>query len=210
MSDKGRLKKNLRGLQRIHTWQLVVILIIASVISATLLRMNNIGMMERRNAVIEADQGGDTEVIKQRLFDLQVYVSSHMNTDLDKSVFLESVYNKDVEKWQKAQYGDHNPNGNIFVKAQEVCAPRFSTWSPSYVQCVSDELAKYPSAGDVADDSTKPKPEMYMYSFTSPVWSPDFAGWSVLVCLIIVLLIIFRLITIGVLHLMLRSRYKSI
>lgn len=210
MADKGQLKKNLKGLQRIHTWQLVVLLIITSFVSATFLRINNIGMVERREAVYVADESGDPEVIKQRLYDLQVYVSSHMNADLGGGVPLQYSYNRAVEEWQETQYGSSNPNGNVFVKAQEICTPRFSSWSPAYVQCVSDELAKFPSAEEMVSNENRPKKEMYVYSFSSPLWTPDFAGWSVLVSVIIALLIVARLATIGILHLVLRQHYKTI
>lgn len=210
MSDKGRLNRNLKGLQRVKTWQLIILLIIAGFVAATFLRLNNIGMVERRSAVMVADEEGDKEVIRQRLNDLQNYVSSHMNTDLGRGVYLEASYSRDVEKWQAKQYGDQNPNGNVFVKAQEICAPRFSSWSPAYVQCVATELDKFPSAEELASDTSRPKQEMYIYSYASPLWSADFAGWAVLVFLVILGLIIARLITIGILHLMLRRRYKNI
>lgn len=206
----GRIKKNLRGLQKVHTWQLIVILIITSIVSATFLRINNIGMVERREAVVVADENGDSDVIKQRLYDLQTYVSSHMNTDLGVGVPLQYSYNRDYEAWMKSAYGDSNPNGNVFVKAQEICAPRFSSWSPSYVQCVSDELAKFPSAEVAVSEEGAPNKELYMHSFASPFWSPDFAGWSVLVSALIVLIIIVRLATIGILHLMLKRKFRSI
>lgn len=210
MAEKGRIKKSIKDLQRIKTWQLIVLLIIAGFISATFLRINNIGMIERRAAVLSADTEGDQEVIVQRLYDLQRYVSAHMNTDLGRGVYLESSYNRDVQNWQSSQYGDSNPNGNIYKKAQEVCAPRFSNYSAAYLQCTTDELAKYPAATGPATDTSKPPQEAYIHAFSSPFWSPDFAGWSVLVFVIILLLIIVRFISLGILNLLVRKHYKSI
>lgn len=210
MSDRKKLYDRLKDIQRIHTWQLVILLILSLFISATLLRMNNIGMVERRAAVISADEQGDKEVVIQRLYDLQTYVAAHMNTDLGKGVSLEKTYNKDLLDWKSKQYGDSNPNGNIFVKAQEVCAPQFSSWSLAYVTCVDNELSKYPAASEGGDEPGKPRAETYIYSFSSPIWTPDLAGWSVLISFAITLVIIGRLVTIGALHLMLRRRYKNI
>ncbi len=210
MAEKGRLQRRLKDIQRIRTWQLIVLLILVGFLAATFLRMNNVGMVERRNAVMNADQEGNEEVIIQRLYDLQRYVSGHMNTDLGRGVYLEASHGRAVEEWQQKQYGDSNPNGNIFKKAQNVCAPRFSSWSPSYVQCVSDELAKYPSADEVASQSSRPRQETYIYSYASPLWSPDFAGWTVAIALSIAVLIFVRLLTIGLLHLMLRRHFKNI
>lgn len=210
MSDKGHLHHSLRGLQKVKTWQLVILLVLAGFVSATFLRLNNVGMVERRNAVISADKAGDADATIQRLYDLQTYVSAHMNTDLGRGVYLESTYSRDLEAWQKAEYGDDNPNGNVFVKAQEVCAPRFSSWSTAYVQCVANELAKYPSADELGADTSRPREETYIYDYESPLWSPDFAGWSLVVVGVIALLIVVRLVALGVLHLMLRRNYTSL
>ncbi|MGH7218527.1 MAG: hypothetical protein ACREGE_03755 [Candidatus Microsaccharimonas sp.] len=192
------------------TWQLVILLVIVGFIAATFLRLNNIGMVQRRDAVISADKAGNEEALINRLSNLQRYVASHMNTDLGRGVYLEHSYNRDFQTWQENQYGTANPNGNIYKKAQEVCAPQFSSYSYAYLQCTTNELAKYPAAADPASDTSKPRQESYIHSFTSSVWSPDFAGWSVLVFGIILLLIVIRLLSAFVLHLLLRRNYKRI
>jgi hypothetical protein len=210
VADKGRIKQSIKDLQRIKTWQLIVLLIIAGFISATFLRLNNIGMVERRDAVLSADKHGDEQVLIQRLYDLQRHVSAHMNTDLGRGVYLESSYARDLQDWQSSQYGDGNPNGNIYKKAQEVCAPRFRSYSAAYLQCTTSELAKYPAAADPATDTSKPRQEAYIHAFSSPLWSPDFAGWSVLLFILILGLIVVRFASLGVLALLLRKHYKSI
>lgn len=210
MADKGQVKKSIKGLQRIKTWQLVVLLILVAFISATFLRLNNIGMVERRAAVIAADKEGNGGIIINRLYDLQRYVNDHMNTDLGRGVYLESSYSRDVQTWQASQYGDANPNGNIYKKAQEICAPRFSSYSAAYLQCTTGELAKYPAAGDLAGAVKMPSAGAYMHSFSSPFWSPDFAGWSLVGCAVLILMILVRLISLGVLKLMLRHHYRSV
>lgn len=210
MADKGRVKKSIKDLQRIKTWQLVVLLIIVGFVAATFLRLNSIGMDQRRDAVLTADKEGDETALINRLYDLQRYVAAHMNTDLGRGVYLEQSYNRDIQRWQENQYGDANPHGNIYKKAQEVCAPQFRTYSYAYLQCTTNELAKYPAATDPATDTSKPRQEAYIHAFSSPIWSPDFAGWSVLVFFVILLLIIVRIVSVGVLQLMLRRHYKRI
>lgn len=210
MVDKRQVKRSIKDLQRIKTWQLVILLILASFIAATFLRLNNIGMVERRNAVLTADEAGDETATIQRLYDLQRYVSSHMNTDLGRGVYLEASYNRALQDWQAAQYGDRNPNGNIYLKAQQVCAPRFSSYSAAYLQCTTSELAKYPSAEELANGSGRPRQETYIYSAVSPVWSPDFAGWTVVLCLVIALVIVVRLMSLAILKLLLHRHYQSV
>ena len=210
MADKGRIKQSIKDLQRIKTWQLIILLIIVGFVAATFLRLNNIGMVQRRDAVIVADKEGDANTIINRLYDLQRYTAAHMNTDLGRGVYLEQSYNRDLQGWQETQYGDANPNGNIYQKAQEVCAPKFSRYSYAYLQCTTSELEKYPAAKDPATDTSRPRQEAYIHSFSSPMWSPDFAGWSVLAFGVILLLIVIRFVSLGVLQLMLRRHYKQI
>lgn len=199
----------MKELQRVKTWQLIILLILMGFVAATFLRLNSIGMLERRDAVLSADVAGNDEVTTQRLYDLQRYVSAHMNTSLGQGVYLEASFNRDLQEWQAEEYGDQNPNGNIYKKAQEACAPKFSRYSAAYLRCTTDELAKYPAADSPGADTDKPRQETYIKNFVSPLWSPDFAGWSVVVCAVLVLAIVIRLASLGVLRLLLSRHYRS-
>jgi len=171
-------------------------------VSATFLRLNNIGMVERRKAVLDADKVGNSEITQNRLYDLQRYVTSHMNTDMGKGIYLEDSYKRDVQ----TAYTKASTENNIYKKAQEVCAPQFSSWSQAYVQCTIGELAKYP-----ANDNLKmPKADAYLHVFVSPIISFDFAGLSVLICIVILTMIMVRLTSVIILKMLLRYHYKSI
>jgi len=205
--DKKQVRRRINQLQRIKTWQLVILFCLACFVSATFLRLNNIGMVERREAVYTADKAGDNKITQSRLYDLQRYVSAHMNTDMDKGAFLVAAYNRDKQiLLEKASVG---VNGNIYKKAQDVCAPRYSSWSPAYVQCTVSELAKYP-AGESLNSTVYLSPGPYSHVYVSPMWSPDFAGWSLVVCVVILIMILSRFISVVILRMLLRSHYKSI
>ena len=203
MANKRQVNRSIRQLQYVKTWQLVVLLILFGFIAATFLRLNNIGMVERREAVLSADKEGDARVIQQRLYDLQRYVSSHMNSDMS-TIYLENQYKRDSQKVIDAASGDSNPNGNIYKKAQDVCAPRFSGYSQAYLQCTLNYLAQYASTGDPASTVALPRADTYRHSYASPLWTADFAGWTVLICLLIVLMIIGRLLGLIILRAMLK------
>lgn len=203
MANKRQVNRSIRQLQYVKTWQLVVLLILFGFIAATFLRLNNIGMVERREAVLSADKEGDARVIQQRLYDLQRYVSSHMNSDMS-TIYLENQYKRDSQKVIDAASGDSNPNGNIYKKAQDVCAPRFSGYSQAYLQCTLNYLAQYAPAGDPASTVALPRADTYRHSYASPLWTADFAGWTVLICLLIVLMIIGRLLGLIILRAMLK------
>lgn len=209
MADRRQVKKNIRQLQRIKTWQLLVLLILMGFVTATFLRLNNIGMIQRRDAVLVADKSGDKTAMTQRLFDLQRYVSEHMNANTD-TFYLEYQYKRDAQAIVDAAKNYGNPNGNINAKAEAVCAPQFSVWSPAYVQCFTDELAKFPPSPDPAANVTLPSTDLYRRSYVSPAWSPDFAGWSLAICIVIVVMIIARLASLGILRLMLKRHYRGI
>jgi hypothetical protein len=209
VADKRRVKKSIRQLQRVKTWQLLVLLLLAGFITATFLRLNNIGMADRRQAVLAADKAGDTDAIQSRLYDLQRYVSEHMNTSTGP-FYLEQQYRRDAQKIVDAAKDDANPNGNINAKAEAVCRPQYAVWSPAYVQCFTNELAKYPPSPDPTQNVTLPKTELYRHEFAPPLWSADFAGWSALVCIVIVVMIGARLISLVVLRLLLKRHYRGI
>lgn len=191
------------------TWQLLIVLILAGFIAATFLRLNNIGMIQRRDAVLAADKAGDQQVIQSRLYDLQRYAASHMNSETGP-FYLEQQYRRDAQSLVDAAKNDDNPNGNINVKAEAVCKPQYSVWSPAYVQCFTDELAKYPPSPDPAQNVKLPSTSLYRYDFADPMWSPDFAGLSVLVCVVILLMIVARLAGLGILRLLVKRHYRGI
>lgn len=216
MADKKRVKKNIKQLQRVKTWQLVILLLLAVLMAATFLRLNNIGMLDRRDAVYAADKAGDSEVLKNRLYDLQRYVTAHMNASPDK-IALEGQYQRDSEKAKALAEasGSNNPNGNVYQKAADVCDPigRAQGWrwpDPRYIACVDQELSKYPAAAGLAQSIQLPDVNLYYHSFVSPLWSPDFAGWSVVICLVIVTMIVARLVSLLVLRALLRRHFQSV
>ncbi len=167
-------------------------------------------MVERRSAVIAADDAGDSTATANRLYDLQRYVSAHMNTDMGKGVYLEGSYKRDLQAAQDKAAQDSNPNGNIYKKAQEVCAPQFTRYTYAYLQCTIGELAKYPAESNLITSIKAPSQDLYRHVFISPIWSPDFAGWSVAVCLVLAVMIVARLVSLVVLRSILHRHYKSI
>ena len=210
MIDKKQTKKSLKQLQKIKTWQLLILFVLSMMLTMTFLRLNNIGMISRRAAVVNADTSGNDNITKQRLFELQQYVTSHMNTDMGKGVYLEASYKRDVQAAYKEASSDYNPNGNIYKKAQQVCAPKFTSWSQSYIQCTVNELRKYPSGPDLESSVNLPNANKYLHNFISPLWSPDFAGLAVVVSAAIFTMILVRITSVALLKIMLKVKSRNI
>lgn len=209
MADKRQVRRSIKQLQRIKTWQLLVLLLICAFVAATFLRLNNIGMVQRRDAVLAADKSGELEVMTSRLYDLQRYSAAHMNASTGP-FYLEEQYKRDVQKQVAAASVDTNPYGNINATVDALCRSRFSSYSQAWVQCFAEELGKYPAAPNPADKATLPSTDLYRYSFSSPHWSADFAGWSVVACVAIMVMIGARLLSLGILRLMLKKHYRGI
>lgn len=206
MADKRNIKRQISILRRVKTWQLILLLLLALLITATFMRLNNIGMIERRTAVLSSDKQDDAEVTRARLFDLQRYASAHMNAD-SGPVYLEEQYKRDtdaaIQAASQSMEGD-----NINTRADRVCKPQFAGNHQAYVQCFASELAKAPSGSNAPDKADLPSASLYRHEFSSPLWSPDFAGFGTIVCGLLALLIIARLIGLMVLRLLVRRQYQ--
>lgn len=214
MSGRETTTRGLRRLERIATWQLLLVLVVMAFVAATFLRLNNIGMVQRREAVLSADEQGNTEALHNRLYDLQRYTTTHMNSDTG-AIYLQESYNRAAQAAKEAAEASTTNGENIYKKIEdEVCGPlaRANGWrwpNPQYIACQQAELAKYPEAVAPASTVALPNTELYRHSYASPIWSPDFAGFSVLLCLVLIGVIIARLISLGVLRIFLKHYYKS-
>ena len=61
--DKRKTRFRIKRLSQVKTWQLMILLVMVGFISATFLRLNNVGMVERRQAVENADKAGDVAAL---------------------------------------------------------------------------------------------------------------------------------------------------
>jgi len=208
VADNKRVKRGIKQLQRVKTWQLVLLLILSLLLTATFLRLNNIGMIERRTAVLSADKQGNDEIIRARLFDLQRYAAEHMNAD-SGVVYLEHQYQRDTENAIRAA-SQQGGSANINVEADRICQARHGGYSQAYVQCFASELAKVPAGSNAPDKAQLPSASLYRHEFSSPLWSPDFAGFATGVSALITLVIVLRLIGLVALRAMLHRHYRSI
>lgn len=209
MAERRRVRRTIKNLQRVKTWQLVILLILMGFVSATFLRLNNVGMVQRRDAVKNADKQGDDAATQNRLLDLQRYVSAHMNTG-QNDVNLAAKYERDKAKLMQAASASGESGEVINQKVDEICKPQFSGYNQGYVECFAREYAKYAPGSDPMAKVEMPDPTRYRFVFASPLWSPDFAGFSLLVCGLIILLIVTRIVSLLILRLLLRYRYQDV
>lgn len=173
-----------------------------SILSAILLRINNLNMIEYRNAVISADELLDMEKIEASTESLKLFVSAHMNTDTGQ-VPLQNLYNHAVGE---AFNNVNDVDSSAYAEATEACKTVLAQRGYSgYSACVADIVGTSESNFNQPD---LPNPALYYISFASPVWSFDPAGVVVLATIVVFSAIIIKLVTEAILGLMVDNRMK--
>lgn len=202
--QKKKAKGLLGRIASLKIWQLVIIFILLAVLSGTLLRLNNVTMIQLRTAVIDADEVGDSESIRMRLADLQNYVSGHMNTDLSGGVLLTNTMKRDQESIISVS------NVNVYKQADDKC--QSNKVYAAYLACMTSYLNDIPGGQVVSNSlfSAKDVQLIYTHNFVSPLWSPDFAGWSLLLCATVLILLLIRLLSVVLIHFLLRKHRNPI
>lgn len=178
------INMNGQSLRRLHSklhwikpWYFLVLALVSVVVCVFALRANNQHMVKLRDAVYAADKRGTG--VQESLQALQAYVTTHMNTDLStgNSVYPPIQLQNTYDRLVKAQQQQQN-NTALYSQAQAYCEKLdpvdFS--GHNRVPCIEQYVKSH------GDHSAAPIPvELYEFSFASPSWSPDLAGWSMVV-----------------------------
>lgn len=212
-NHRARLRHLLHWIRAVKTWQLVVIVLLGSIVAATLLRMNSLGMVERRTAVLKADEAGDREATRAAVIKLQKYVTTHMNASMGDGFYLSKTYERDRDAAIQAAGGVGNPNSAVYQQASIECRTKWQgnreSFRNDYVQCVVDRVSAMSPATDANTGLNLPRADSYKINYTSPWWSPDLAGIAVLFCVSVLFLIVGRLVLLVVLRSLLKRHYRS-
>lgn len=210
MVGKAWVKKWLRRVQALKNWQLFLLLCLIMVAVATAWRMNNTQMFRRLDAVLAADEALNEEKVRENLVILKSFSESHMNANTGL-VSLVKIYERDA-KDEIARVSGLRAGDNVHKKVSEICDPQFDArtrYSRPYFECWTRELEKFPSRENVDLQPKFRAKELYEYEFISPIWTPDLAGWTTLVAIFIVILIIFNMIFTAILKFMLKKSKNS-
>jgi preprotein translocase subunit SecF len=181
--NKRKLHHVWKKLRLIKPWYFLVLALICGVICALSLRSNNEHMIVLKKDVINADQNnGD---VQTALRNLQNYVTTHMNTDLGagpNAVYPPIQLKYTYERLVKAQSDAISAaNTQIYTDAQAYCEQQNShdVSGRNRVPCIEQYVT------DHGGQTVKTIPDsLYKFSFVSPRWSPDLAGWSLVATII--------------------------
>jgi hypothetical protein len=180
--DKRTAHYILTRLRRVPLAYIMAAGFIFASIAVISLRHNNLHMSELRDAVYAADENG--KGVDEALQELRAYVTAHMNTNLtsDNGVYppiqLKYTYSRLV---QKAGANTANANASVYHNAQKYCEGQIPTgFSGRYrLDCIEDYVQSHGGA-----PVTNIPDSLYKFDFVSPTWSPDLAGFSVVLAVL--------------------------
>ncbi len=192
--DKESIKKTLAQLRYLPYWVFLILFLLSASVSVYALRHNNETMIKLRDDVYAADKNnGD---VNTALNNLRRYVYGHMNTNLSSGsnaikppIQLEHTY----ERLQaQAQAEAQATNANLYTEAENYCQAQIpanlSFSGRARVPCVQNYVTTHGvSAAQIPA-------ALYEYDFISPTWSPDLAGWSLVVSVILFLVFVISFI----------------
>lgn len=182
-------------------WQVLILFILMSVVAATMLRINNVQMSKRLESVLAADEAGDVGSVEERLYDLQEFVFAHMNTSTG-TIFLEQTYLNRVQSLVNDAKNtiSSTPEQNAYKTAAEICDRKFAGYTSAYAQCFLDEVNKHTTTVNQPLEIKNLDPMLFTHSYAAPTWSPDWAGFAVLIWLMMLMYLVAKVITWAILR----------
>ncbi len=173
------------------SWYFVVGLVVSLGLAIVSLRNNNLTALQFRDRVNQVDKdNGDVEAA---LKELREYVYGHMNTNLSDGpnaikppIQLKYRYER---LWQAANVTPDN--SKVYTDAQSYCEKTQPQgfYGASRLDCIQDYVVNH---GQPASTIQSIPDSLYKFDFASPVWSPDLAGWSLLLVGVFSLLLVVR------------------
>lgn len=182
MKSMTLFKVALTKFKKISYWYFLVLFAIAALVSVVALRDNNIKMIALREAVYTADeQNGDVEGALQ---ELRRHIYGHMNTNpssgataIKPPIQLKYRYERLVAA-EKQRVAAAN-QGGLYNEAQRYCESQNQEfYGRNRIPCIEEYISS--RGGQVAAEQAIPE-SLYKFDFVSPRWSPDLAGWSLVI-----------------------------
>lgn len=179
---KRKIRRIFVRLRPLSYWYFVLMLLVSGGVALYALRQNNLRALELRDKVLDVDkQDGDIETA---LRELREFTYGHMNARLssDTGIYPPIQLKYRYERLTAAEKRrTESANQDVYAQAQRDCERRF----PSY-QSGNSRRSCIASYVDNRNKTQSPEPQaipdaMYKFDFVAPIWSPDLAGWSLVV-----------------------------
>jgi hypothetical protein len=187
------MKKLIKVFLKIPAKTWLYLFVALAIVSVLALRHNNQTMVKLRDQVYVADKNnGD---INGALNNLRRYVYGHMNTDLSSGnnnikppIQLKYTY----QRLYDAQANQiQTSNQQLYTDAELYCQSINNAYfGTTRVPCVQNYVINH---GLKAANINIPA-GLYEFDFASPSWSPDLAGWSLVLTGLLLIAFVIRLI----------------
>jgi hypothetical protein len=185
--NKRRLHHVWTKLRLLRPWYFLVLALVSAIICIFALRANNQHMLQLRSAVFTADKNNSD--VQGTLNRLQAYVTAHMNTDLSTGtslyppVQLKYTYDRLVQAQEAASQSALSGSA-LYTQAQAYCEQQdpvdFS--GHNRVPCIEQYVQAH--GGGTAPATPNIPESLYKFAFVSPRWSPDLAGWTLVLTIV--------------------------
>lgn len=181
--NKRKLHHLYRTLRKVSYWYILFACLLWTGIAVASLRNNNLKAIQLRDKVIEVDkQDGDTEAA---LRELREFTYAHMNTNLasSSSVYPPIQLKYRYERLVKAAEDAAKTTNTVYADAQKYCETNYpeSFYGAGRLPCIQQYIDSHPvkqaAAPNIPDS-------LYKFDFVSPTWSPDLAGWSIVLAVL--------------------------
>ncbi len=193
--NKRKLHHQWTRIRPFSSWYFLAAFLFFGLVFTFAYRQNNLTAIKLRDEVLKVDQqNGDVEAALRKL---REFTYQHMNADLSGGqnaayppIQLKYRYERLMAAEQERVAAT---SGNLYNDAQKFCEQKFpeGLLGASRLPCIQEYLDSHGS-GDI---KANPVPDaLYKFDFASPAWSPDLAGWSLLVSILFLILFIIRFV----------------
>lgn len=173
----------------LRAWHFLLLALFFGLLSLVALRHNNLTAIKLRETLTTVDQqNGDVELA---LKNLRSYIYGHMNTNLSSGSNTIKPPIQLTYRYQRLVQTEKDrvsaANAAIYNDAQKYCEQQIPDGlsGRGRVPCIQDYVAGHGLKEQPINE------DLYKFDFVSPMWSPDLAGWS------IVLAAIFGIMAVG-------------
>jgi hypothetical protein len=180
----------------ITVWGFLALAIISGIITLSAYVGNSAQAKLRYNKLLAVDAaGGDVE---KSLYDLRSYIYAHMNTVIGSPtgvkppIQLKGTYDRLVAAEKARAAGAKEANANLYSTAQAVCEKQIPEGlsGRGRIPCITD----YVTTHSQAETEQKIPDGLYKFDFASPTWSPDLAGYGMIVTALLALVFVYQFV----------------
>lgn len=191
--DKKWFRHFYKFLKHVNVWIFLAVAVVSGVVCVLSLRSNNLKALQLRDKVVQVDK--DNGDIEKALRELREFIYAHMNTDLSNGpnaikppIQLKYRYERLV-KAEQDKLGAANTQ--IYNDAQVDCEKRYPTglYGSGRIPCVTEYITTHTSEKPADIPSS-----LYKFDFVSPDWTPDLAGWSMVIASVSLALFVIRIV----------------